>query len=255
MSYQKEIDLIKKITKPIYETTTKKVFESDFKGEQDIVTTTDLYIEKALVKEIKAVFPKDHFHTEEFHHDTLLKDRTWLIDPIDGTSNYAAHLDLFVVQIALYDKGDIVLSYIYVPKMNKTYYAIKNEGAYLNEKPYLVDDHPQSTSFMMTMVGLTQDRADRKFFNQLMNFAIDHKYKIRMLGSIGLEFAFASEGIYDLLYTNVTNYWDLFPGILLLREAGAMLFNERGQTYQINDEHLFACKNQQAKEILLNKIL
>jgi myo-inositol-1(or 4)-monophosphatase len=255
MHYHKELQLIKKITKPIFEETTQKVFKSEFKGEQDIVTTTDLFIEKALVKAIKEAFPEDYFHTEEYHHDTHLKDRTWLIDPIDGTSNYAAHLELYVVQIALYDQGDIVLSYIYMPSLDNSYYAIKNQGAFLNDQLYQVDDHQQSSSFMMTLVGLTQDHQERQYYGPLMDLAIENKYKIRMLGSIGLELAFASEGVYDLLYTNISNYWDLFPGILLLRESKAMLFNEKGESYQINDKHLFVCKNEKSKEILFSKIL
>jgi len=246
--YQKELDLLKKVVQPIYEETKKNDFESEFKGEQDIVTTTDIFIEKRLIKAIKGEFPHDYFHTEEFNHHTKLKNRTWLIDPIDGTSNYAAHLDLFVVQIALYDQADIVLSYIYVPKFDKTYYAIKGHGAFLNQKVYRINDHNQSTSFMMSLVGLTQNKNQQYYFKQLMTLAIDHKYKIRMLGSIGIELAFASEGIYDLLYTNVTNYWDLFPGILLLREAGAILLNEEGKTYRIDDKHLFIFKNDSSKK-------
>lgn len=250
MDYKKEIDLLKRVTKTIYDATTKMVFESDFKGKQDIVTTSDLYIEKALVKAIKKVFPEDHFHTEEFHHDTALKDRTWVIDPIDGTSNYAAHLALFVVQIALYDKGDIVLSYVYLPTFNKSYYAVKGHGAFINDQAYHVNDHRQSTSFMMSLVGLTQQRKEHHYFEKLMAHAMANNYKIRMLGSIGLELAFASEGIYDLLYTNIRNYWDIFPGICLLREAGACLLNEKGKRYQIGDQHLFICKNDKARAIL-----
>ena len=129
MNYQKELNLIKNITKVIYENTNNSVIKTDFKGEQDIVTSSDLYIEKQLISSIKKVFPDDNFHTEEYNNSSLLKDRTWIIDPIDGTSNYACGLGLFVIQIALYDKNDIVLSYVYAPILNKTYYAIKNEGA------------------------------------------------------------------------------------------------------------------------------
>jgi myo-inositol-1(or 4)-monophosphatase len=103
---------------------------------------------------------------------------------------------------------------------------------------------------MMTMVGLTQDKDDQLYFNKLINLAIEHKYKIRMLGSIGLEMALASEGVYDFLYTNVTNYWDIFPGILLLKESGAKLYNELGQDYQIGDVHMFSYKSKQVKEII-----
>jgi len=166
MNYQKELDLLKRVTKDIYEETILKVKDVTFKGEQDIVTSTDLYIERHLIKEIKAQFPSDTFHTEEYHSKTVLEDRMWLIDPIDGTSNYASNLGLYVVQIALYDKGDIVLSYIYAPMFNKTYYAIKGEGAYLNDQRYHVSDINKPSNFMISMVGLSHKSEDKTYFKK-----------------------------------------------------------------------------------------
>ena len=75
-----------------------------------------------------------------------------------------------------------------------------------------------------------------------------------MLGSIGLELALMSEGVYDMFYSNVTNIWDLYPGILLLKEAGAILLNERMEAYQLQDLNLFVARNEEVKEILKDMI-
>lgn len=249
MNYKKELDLLRSNIKSIYEKS--KDFKTDitFKGKEDIVTSTDLFVEKQIIKLITKEFPNDYFHSEEFNKNTSLKDRTWLIDPIDGTSNYAIDLELFVIQIALYDKGDIVLAYIFAPETNKTYYAIKNYGAFLNGKSYNIYDK-KSSNFMISLVGLTHNKKNNHYFNKLIDLAVENKYKIRMLGSIGLELALTSEGVFNIFYTNVTNLWDIFPGILLLREAGAILINEKGKPYSLKDKNLFVCKEEKTKVLL-----
>lgn len=255
MSYEKELNLIKSVTKKIYEDAILIVKKTSFKGEQDIVTSTDLYIERHLIEAIKSEFPNDFIHSEEYHNKTLLKDRTWLIDPIDGTSNYASQLGLYVVQIALYDQGDIVLSYIYAPAFEKTYYAIKGMGAFLNDQKYHADDHHDPSNFMISMVGLSHKTSDKLYFKKIIDLSIEHKYKTRMLGSIGLELALTSESIFNVFYTNVTNLWDICPGLLLVREAGLIIVNEKGEPYQLGDHNLFVCKDKKTLNILKENIL
>ena len=253
MDYKKELVLLKTSIKDIFEKSNNFKTDIAYKGKEDIVTSTDLYVEKQIIKTIKEEFPNDYFHSEEFNSNTELKDRTWIIDPIDGTSNYAIDLDLFVLQIALYDQGDIVLAYIYAPKLNKTYYAVKNSGAFLNEENYNINNK-KSSNFMMSLVGLTHNKNNNHYFNRLIDLAVDNKFKLRMLGSIGLELAFASEGIFNIFYTNVVNLWDIYPGILLLRESGAILLNEKGETYNLSDKNLFVCKDLKAKKLLVDNI-
>ncbi len=253
MGYQKELNLIKEITHKIYDETIGQTLKSKFKGVQDLVTSTDLHIEEALIGIIRKVFPNDHFHTEEFHSQTRLKDRTWIIDPIDGTSNYAVGLPLFVVQIAFYDQGDIVMSYLYAPRLDKTWHAVKGGGAFVNDDPYQTD-YREDDNMVMALVGMTHDNK-KTFYDKMLDLAIERKYKLRMLGSIGLELALASEGMFNFFYTNETKIWDLYPGLLLLKEAGAVLLNEKGKPYELGDEHLFICKDKDAEDILKDRIL
>ena len=253
MKYTEELSLLKDNVKDIYDRAMKEVISSSFKGEQDIVTTTDLFIEKELVKTIQAKFIDDFFLTEEYYNLAELRNRTWIIDPIDGTSNYASGLSEYVVQIAFYDEGDIQLSYIYYPGQREEYYAIKGYGAYLNDSRYYVNNR-EETTFMISMVGITHKTKDKYYYMKILDMAIKNKYKMRMLGSIGLELALMSNGIFDLFYSNVTNIWDLYPGILLLREAGATLLNELGLTYQLGDKNLFVAKNEMVVNFLRERI-
>jgi myo-inositol-1(or 4)-monophosphatase len=255
MTYEKELNLIKQVTKDIYEDAIQTIKKTSFKGEQDIVTSTDLYIERHLIDSIKNAFPNDFIHSEEYHNKTVLKDRTWLIDPIDGTSNYAADLGLYVVQIALYDQSDIVLSYIYAPVLNKTYHAVKGFGAFVNDQRYHVSDHHDPSNFMISMVGLSHKPSEVSYFKKIFDCAIKNKYKTRMLGSIGLELALTSESVFNLFYTNVTNLWDICPGLLLVREAGFMIVNERNEIYQLGDDHLFVCRDIKTLNLVKETIL
>jgi len=255
MNYQKELDLLKLHVPKIYSEVESKNKEVSFKSGDEIVTTTDLYIESNLIKVIIEAFPTDTFLSEEFHKDGLLQNRTWMIDPIDGTSNYAVDLNLYVVQIALYDQNDLALSFIYYPRDNKTYYAIKGHGAYLNDQRITVTDNKKPSNKMLSMVGYTIRNSEKTIYEKLLHYAVTENIKLRMLGSIGLELALASEGIFTMFYTNVKNLWDLAPGVLLAREARALVFNEKGKDYQIGDSHLFLSKNEAFKAKMLESIL
>ncbi len=254
MKYQQELNLLKTHVPRIYKEIDSSLKEVSFKSGDEIVTTTDLYIESELIKAIKHVFPNDTFLSEEFHKDGHLVNRAWLIDPIDGTSNYAVNFDAYVVQIALYDEDDLALSFIYVPSNEKIYYAIKGEGAYLNDKRIHVLDNKKPSNMMMSMVGYTNKNSDKTYYEKLLKFALKNQVKLRMLGSIGLELAITSEGIFTMFYTSVKNLWDLGPGVLLCKEAGAILFNETGKSYQLGDTHLFVVKSEEHKENLLKAI-
>lgn len=255
MIYQKELHFLKTTIRAIYDQVNHQFKEVRLKGHQNVVTSTDLFIEKTFREKVQEVFPNDRVIGEEQTKDGVLKSRTWIIDPIDGTSNYAANLNLFVVQVALYDENDLVLAFIYVPYSNDIYYAIKGHGAYFNDEKYIGTKESDHGTFMISMVGMTRQHFDRSKFNTILQLSLTNEYKLRVLGSIGLEMALTSQGVFDLFYTNVTNLWDICPGLLLLKEAGLAVVNEKGQPYQIGDQHLFVYRNEMAKKIMEEHLL
>lgn len=239
MNYQKELELLKQTVGTLFEETEKQQKNIGYKDLGEIVTSSDLFIEQELIKAIKEVFPDDHFHSEEFNKNTKLKDRTWIIDPIDGTSNYAHKLDLFVNQIAFYDKGDIVLSFVHVPRAHKTFYAIKGEGAYMNDQKITVTQSSAKNK-LMSLVGIShQTEKNKDLFYQVIKYGYYNNVKVRMLGTLGYEMTAVAEGSFVMLYTDVKNLWDVAPGSLLIKEAGGVIFNEKGEPYQLGDDHMF----------------
>jgi myo-inositol-1(or 4)-monophosphatase len=250
--YQKELELLKEVVPRIYEDATKIKKEIAYKDGNEVVTTIDLYIEEKVIDAVLKAFPNDTFLSEEFHKDGILQNRTWLIDPIDGTSNFSVELDLFVIQIALYDQGDFVLSYIYHPRNKNTYVAIKNKGAYLNGERYHLKDIKCNRHVLMSLVGVTTKDKEKSYYHKLIDYGMANQTKLRILGSIGLELSLASEGILNVFYSGVTNLWDIAPGLLLCREAGAHIFNEHGLDYKLNDNHLFVTDNEIRKNLIID---
>ena len=248
MNYIKELELLQRTVPDLFRLTEKQAKEVSYKERNEVVTSSDLFIETELIKAIKKEFPNDHFHSEEFNKYTELKNRTWIIDPIDGTSNYVHHLDLFVNQIAFYDQGDIVFSYLYAPRANKVFHAIKGKGAYLNGNP-IYTTQSKAPNMLMSLVGIShKTEKDKSFFYRMLKFAYDHNTKVRMLGSVGYELAGVAEGSFIILYTDVTNFWDIAPGMLLIREAGGIILNEEGKAYQMGDSHMFCFCDEHIKD-------
>lgn len=246
----KEIKLLKRILKNAYKETLKTKTKIDYKDKGDIVTNNDILVEKYIIKKLQKYFPNDKFLTEEhFSKSPLTDDRTWVIDPIDGTSNYAYNLDLYVIQVALLVNKEIELSYIYMPFNNSHYYAIKDGGAYLNDE-LLLNDNIDKKSLFLSLIGLTHENTDKEAFMRILNLAIKKNFKVRMLGSVGYELAKVSDNTFDMLATNVSNLWDIAPGILLVREAGFLLLNEKGEDYKFGDKFIVAIKHQKYFELL-----
>ena len=252
MHYQKELELLKNTVPRLFKDTEIQNKKVSYKERDEVVTSSDLYIETELIQAIQKAFPNDHFHSEEFNHLTELQDRTWIIDPIDGTSNYVHHLDLFVNQIAFYDQGEIVLSYIYVPRVNKVFHAIKGEGAFMNGEPIHTSSSKQP-NMMMSLVGIShQTKKDKKLFYHMLDFAYKNNIKVRMLGTLGYELSAVAEGSFSILYTDVTNFWDIAPGLLLIKEAGGITMNESGKDYVMGDAHLFCCCDIDIQKRIIN---
>jgi len=255
MNYQAELNLLQNQVPNIYKKTNQLERVVSYKQRTEVVSTTDLYIEREIIKAIKETFPTDTFHSEEFNQDTTIKERTWVIDPIDGTSNYVHRLPIFVVQIALFEQGEVVLAYVYIPSTGKTLYALKGEGSYLDGKRIMVSETSDQPNRLMTMVGLSHhSKPDKRMFMHLIHFTNKHEIKIRILGSLGYALIGMAWGSFVMLYTDVTNLWDIAPGVLLIQEAGGILTNQLGEPYQLGEGHLFAFCDDDIKNQVIESI-
>ena len=255
MHHRAELEFLQTLIPVLYAKTETRETEISYKQKCEIVTSSDLFLEAEFAKAVRERFPGDRIHGEEYHRETLLEGRTWLIDPIDGTSNYAHGLDLFVIQIALTEAGQTVLSYVYAPKLKKTYHALLGEGAFLNGERISVCREGDPRNRLMTMVGLThRAETDKTDFLRMIAFSQKSGIKTRILGTMGLEMALLAEGVFVLLFTDVTNLWDVAPGFLLVKEAGGILLNRAGQPYSLGDSHLIALADETLAEAVFTHL-
>ncbi len=189
----------------------------------DVVTPVDIEIESYILKCIKESFPEDRILSEEELSGTEIEGRTWTVDPIDGTFNMANDSPLFGIQCSLFDRGEVVMAVIYLPKFSEMYYAALGMGAYLNgERIYVrpTDFDKSAVSFGDFPHTNTEDSAAEA---RLMGRLKERIAKIRMFGSAAMDFSFMASGKTHGTVIFTKNKWDIAPGILIAKEAGAVL--------------------------------
>lgn len=220
--YKDELDFILKQVKIVYERVKYSPFTIHAKKDKTLVTDSDLAIENYLVKKILEKFPNDNFLTEENYSENTLLDRTWVIDPIDGTSHFIKGDGLWGIQLAFYDKGSTKFSVIYLPDKNELYYAEENNGAYVNNKKLFSNPTvPLNQSVVEFGGSIYKEFNDKR--DILYNLMHDKKLQIANvlhINSSCVSYTNLATGKTDALVTTTKKLWDIMPGELICRESG-----------------------------------
>jgi fructose-1,6-bisphosphatase/inositol monophosphatase family enzyme len=198
------------------------------KGRGNIVTEADVEVELRLKDILHFEFPNHKILSEETAADTDASDGwTWVIDPIDGTKNYATGIPVWCTNIALCLDADPVLGITFDAVHQEAFWSIAGKGAYVNEQPILASTRPDVAS---SIIGVDLGYEDALGSQQigLMSRIFPNVQSIRILGSAALAFAYASCGRLDLFtHLNVAP-WDVAAGMLLVREAGGAASDRSG---------------------------
>lgn len=197
--------------------------KTEQKAAFDLVSNIDKEIEAYLIKEINKKFKGDKILSEEINFNQTLSDsRCWIIDPIDGTCNMIHGIPIFAIQVSFCVNFKCVFSIIEIPSLNEEYIAIKEKGAYLNGKKLKVN---KDIELQNTIVSFTSFAHNK--FGYLKHKVIGDLFmkigKIRMFGASSVDFAFLASSRIDGLIMWNTNPWDIIPGLLICKEAGAIL--------------------------------
>lgn len=249
--YNKEIKVIKKAIKKAC-----KKFLSDFhverkaKGSFDYVTENDLACEKYLTAVIKKHFPKDNFLTEEFSHDGTLKDRTWIIDPIDGTINFMQGLPIYGLQLAFYDRGETQFAFIALPTAKELYFAQNGCGAYLNGKQLVVNKNVEMADALIVTNEPKHTDAEFDFYGKFVKKVVSKTLGLRLLGAGCWEFTAVASSRIAAYFLISNNEWDYMPGMLLCKEAGAVCLSGTILSKKYN----LACCNENLSKFLIKNI-
>ena len=190
----------------------------------DVVTEADKASERLIIDGIHSAFPGHSVLAEESGRDgTDDAEWLWIIDPLDGTTNFNQGLPVFSVSIALQHNGVTVVGVVYAPYLGEMFTALKGNGAYLNGKPIHVRRNSDIGS-MVVATGMPYDR-DRHPDNNLDNIS---RVCLRVLGtrrtgSAAIDLAYTAAGYYDAYWELNLNIWDVAAGILLVQEAGGVV--------------------------------
>ncbi len=203
--------------------TEKKTFKQskvEVKGKNDFVSYVDKQAEIIIIQGLQHLLPEAGFITEEKQIDKKSDTLNWIIDPLDGTTNFVHGVPLFAVSIALMDKGQVVVGVIYEINLDECFAARLGGGAFCNGEPIYVSTQ-QKLADSLLVTGFPYYNYDRlPQYLQLFNHLMQHSRGIRRLGSAATDLAYVAAGRFESFYEYGLNPWDVAAGVLLVNEAG-----------------------------------
>ncbi len=205
-----------------------------------IVTTADLAADAYLRKAIRVRFPREMIVSEEDREVKRPAPVTWYVDPLDGTSNFTYGLPDFSTCLARVEAGETELAAIGIPILGEIYAAERGRGAWRNGKRIHVPKK-MTARIPFCLLGVGRSPTETRRFKAFIRRAPLGELRVRMLGSLALEFAAVASGQADAAIGMNVNLWDVLPGILLVREAGGVVSNFHGSDWTPKDDTFIAC--------------
>jgi myo-inositol-1(or 4)-monophosphatase len=210
------------------------------KGRIDLVTQADLASEAKIIATIKARFPEHAILAEESGVTSGAEPVRWVIDPLDGTTNYAHGLPIFCISIAAEAEDETIVGVVVNPLGGELFTAIKGQGAFLNDRPIQVSTStPVSESLLIT--GFPYEWGDQctHIMARFENCSVAAR-GVRRLGAAALDLCFLAAGRADAYWETQLKPWDTAAGALIAREAGATVTDFNGNDYRYDTAELLA---------------
>lgn len=238
-----------------------RFFNSDFKisnkeGVNNLVTEADHASEKAIMDVIRAEFPDHQLLGEESGKLVQDSNYKWIIDPIDGTVNFAHRIPLNCVSIGIEKDGQMIMGAVYNPHINEFFFAEKGKGATLNDKPIAVSNETQViksclvTGFPYTYINMPNGPLET--FDKLIRQGIP----VRRLGSAAIDLCWVACGRFDGFYEHKLEPWDSAAGYLIVKEAGGKVTNHANEQFSIYQHKILATNGKihdELSDIITNK--
>ncbi len=218
-----------------------KNFSVEFKSDvKNLVTQADKESEKAIIEFIKKKYPLHGILAEESGSQSKESDYLWVIDPLDGTSNFAHGLPIFSVSIGLQFKREIVAGVVYDIMRDKLYSAEKGSGAFRDNVRISVSKNSIiEKSFLVTGFPYNINENPENAFEKFIAMTKSAR-AVRRLGSAAIDFCYVAEGVFDGFWEVHLNPWDICAGKLLVEEAGGMVTDFIGQPIDIFNKTILA---------------
>lgn len=206
------------------------------KSEIDLVTESDLASERLIIDRIKTYYPRHSILAEESGategRDDAQSDWRWIIDPLDGTTNYAHGYPCFCVSIGLAHQARLELGVVYDPIRDEMFAAERGQGASLNGRRIRVSPTMNLSSALLC-TGFPYDVRQRNEFAKHFASFIMHAQGVRRDGAAALDLAYVAAGRFDGFWEEGLKPWDVAAGVLIIEEAGGRVTNYRGEPFDI----------------------
>jgi myo-inositol-1(or 4)-monophosphatase len=218
------------------------------KSKHEILTKCDLMSEKIIIDIIKKNFPEHQILSEEKGDNKKESDYLWMIDPIDGTTNFSIHNPLWSITLGLSYKKEIVFGIILAPMLDELYIAEKGRGAFLNGRKIKIKKSSKSKIINTFCHGSRESdikKAIKYYSHQKLN-----NLDCRQLGSAAIELAYVASSRIDSIFIPGANSWDIVAGALLVREAGGKVSDFRGNKWKLESKNILASNKDVHNDIL-----
>jgi myo-inositol-1(or 4)-monophosphatase len=232
-----------------------RFFNTDFKitnkeGVNNPVTEADHASEKAIFKVIKSAFPDHYILSEEAGTIVQESSYKWIIDPIDGTINFAHGIPINCVSIGVEHKGEMVLAVVYNPHMNELFFAEKEKGALLNDKPVRVSAETDVTKACLVTgfpyTYLDMPNGPIEVFERFIRKGVP----VRRLGSAAIDLCWVAAGRFDGFFEHKLEAWDSAAGFLIVEEAGGRVTDFNGNKFSPYQHRILATNGRIHEEML-----
>lgn len=220
----------------------QKKFKTFFKRESDVVTDADYIAEEFIVKNLKKNFADSEFLTEETYNRAPEQSREflWILDPIDGTTNYYKGFMFYSISLALCINEKIVMGIVYAPELNELFWTVHGERTYKNNSIVKVSNEKSiKNAFLVT--GFS----NAVIYKKVKPFEIFKKVSLatlatRRCGSAAIDLAYVASGIFDGFWEEGLNPWDVAAGYLLVKNAGGKVTDFAGKKFNLNQKSILA---------------
>jgi len=227
----------------------KKAVKFSYKKDWSVVSDVDLKAEKTIIKLIEKNFPSHNILAEE-KGGKLKNGYSWIIDPLDGTTNYLSSFSFFSVAIALFYNKELILGTVFNPMTKELYFAEKGKGAYLNGKRIKVGKKQ-----IPSIVVLGKGRAKKDFIklHKILGRIIGKYRAFRLWGCTSLDLCYIASGRIDGYINPGSKIWDFAAGVLIVKEAGGKVTDFSGKEWDFKTRNLVA-SNKKINKLLLGLV-
>jgi len=221
------------------------------KGPADFVSAADKRAEEILHEELERVRPGYGFLMEESgEHKGQDASHRWIVDPLDGTTNFLHGIPLFSISIGLEREGELVAGVIYNPATDELFTAEKGQGAFLENRRLRVAARSKLSESVICCGVPHLGRGDHKLFISELEKIMSHSAGVRRTGSSALDLAWVAAGRFDAYWERGLAQWDMAAGIVIAREAGAMVSDLSGSDKMLESGDIIAGNSTLHPEIM-----